>query len=462
MSGFDENGLAPSNVDVKGQYNQTYFSRMREQLASQAAVEQQAYGTNQAYKPLPEDLSYKQRIAAVMDNNYNSMTDDDMIGLRRSIVREQMEMRDRMRLGLDKAFSGVPALALTGLIAPIAGYTVLEKTQGYRQRELDYKYAGSQFANQIDTYRARTGFSRDMSFDQASNMGNALRDRAYQGGSFFNVQDLTRMNAVASANGMFNVKEASGGMEGQTKEYLKQFDQLRKNTELVVKTLKTTMDGALKTIKELNQMGITGEGVQNYIGMTKAAGKMTGTGYDGFQKIGGIGAGIGQQYGYQGVVGMQQMQANYMQVNQQAYYNAGIRGAVQQVGGVANASAIITNAQMAIMNSAYGQKTMYAMMKNDGSIDSKNMHQFLSKGMSAYDISNKANERGYAIGIGGRASFRYKAMEAFQSLSADDRMRFDQQQFKTFSNSYARQGTDLDKAYAYAEQTMPGASWQES
>lgn len=439
--------------------NSKYFDRLQAYSTSQAAVNQQSYGVQQP-GGMPADMSYKQRIRAISDNKYNSASGTDMTNYRRVMAREQEIYREKLNASISRysaeAIPGAFMGMVSGMVAP---YFVMQPMAKFHERQQEYRYAGYQFANSIDTYADKTG-TRNFSYAQSNQLGTVLRDRSFQGGgsNFFGMGDLQRMNQIGAANGMLNVGNVAGGnsIENQTKEYARQFDQLRKNTEMVVKTLKTTMEGGLKVIKDMKAMGVRDTDIQGFVGKMAGGAQAAGMSYQGFQTLGGVGAQLAQQSGMNAMVGISGIQTAAMQLSQQNFYDPSMRRIINSVGGVANAAAMVSQANMSLLNTPVGTKMMAAMMNRDAatgvaSFDEKAQDRLLSGKMSGYEITQRANGYGYKVGAAGRFMAKYDFQEAYQNLNAQQRDKMMRSYVSAWGNSYQRQGTKREWAYGAME-----------
>ena len=452
--------------------NRTYFDRLQAYSLSQAAVTQQGYNTYQG-QGMPTDMSYLQRMRMLNDNRFTETTDDSPSNYRRIIAREQDVYRERLHDSLTRytseAVMSMPfGSSLVGLaLGAAVPYAAMNPLSKYRERQQEQRYLGYQFANSIDTFADRIG-AKDFSFSQSNQLGAQLRDYSQANrNSFFGSNDLVRMGNIANANGLINMgRGAEGtGVEGQTKEYMKQFEQLRKNTELVVKTLKTTMEGGLKVIKDMKAMGVADSQIGSYVGQLNTMAKASGMSYTGYQTLGGVGAQLAQQSGFNGVVGMASIQTAAMQLNQQNAYDPRMARAISNVGGVANAAAIVTQSNMAFVNTPVGTKIMAAVMGRRNAetgqvdFDTSALNRMISGKMSAEETTNRANAYGQRVGAPGRYMSKFELPEAYASLNYDQREDMMRGYVKMFGNSYMRQGTRREKTFAALESlgiTDPG------
>lgn len=143
--------------------------------------------------------------------------------------------------------------------------------------------------------REKLGMS-GLSYDEASALGGSLAGMMMEKtgtfgqkqAGFFNAEQMSRIHKIGVSGGLIN---AAGPRSGTIGQYEKNFKELVKTTEDIVKVLNTTIEGGMSIIKEMNQIGFTTlPQIRSQIKGAKAIGGATGLGFQNTMQLGAAGA----------------------------------------------------------------------------------------------------------------------------------------------------------------------------
>ena len=365
-----------------------------------------------------------------------------------------------MDIGLWQSVSGVSSLALgaSKFIAPIgiplaatlaAGYFVNKGVQNALQRQ---QYMHS-MAGDIEQYRGRLGFNEPLSYGQATTLGKSLTGMAYEraNGGYFSTDQIARIHKIGLSNDMLSAKGGSTGNRGTMRQYEQNVRDLTDTTEEVVKLLQTTIEGGMSVIKELQNTGFGSmKQVKQQIRQAKSFGGITGLGAQNMMQIGAAGARSVQGTPWDAAVGASMYQTGAASASHLANLGPAGAYAVRRAGGVAAAGGAIGRFQMNVLSSGMGTKAVAYAMKADGTIDNARMGQLLSGNVSAYDMVQGANERGYNMGISGRVQFERNKADLLNNMNDLGRSQMTNQIFKAWGSN--RYGSLDAKAWVFAGQ----------
>jgi len=300
-------------------------------------------------------------------------------------------------------------------------------------------------ASDIEQYREGLGFNSPLGIGSATNLAESLQRTMYQGG-FFNTEQQSRIHKIGLSNNMISSRGGKAG--GTIQQYEKNFIELRDTTAEVVKLLKTTIEGGMSVMKELQQSGFSVGAIKGQIRQAKAFGNLTGLGSQNMLQIGAAGAASVQGTPWSASVGASMYQSGAAQAATIANANRSGAYAVQRVGGTAAAGAMIATAQMNVLSSGLGTRGVAYAMNTNGTIDNSRMARLLSGKASAYEIESGASQRGYGMGISGRALFERNKEDFLNNLSDEGRVAMTQQLFQKWGTQ--RYGTEEAKAWVFA------------
>jgi hypothetical protein len=335
---------------------------------------------------------------------------------------------------------------LGGMALPMAAAAALAYIPG---RAINQAVERQRFihstASDIEQYRGGLGFNSPLGMDSATNLAESLQRTMSQGG-FFNTEQQSRIHKIGLSNNMISSRGGKAG--GTIQQYEKNFIELRDTTAEVVKLLKTTIEGGMSVMKELQQSGFSVGAIKGQIRQAKAFGNLTGLGTQNMLQIGAAGAASVQGTPWSSTVGASMYQSGAAQAATIANANRSGAYAVQRVGGTAAAGAMIATAQMNVLSSGLGTRGVAYAMNTNGTIDNTRMARLLSGKASAYEIESGASQRGYGMGISGRALFERNKEDFLNNLSDMGRVQMTQQLFQKWGTQ--RYGTEEAKAWVFA------------
>ena len=332
-----------------------------------------------------------------------------------------------------------------GLLAPMVPMQFLDNGITKTLERQKFMHAT---ANDLDQYRDRLGFKGGLSYTQSTSLGASMAGEMARGGGFFSAAQQMSINKIALSNDMISAA-GPGKMSGTTQQYLKNFKELKETAELVVKTMKTTLEGGMSVIKELQGAGFNSFAqVKQQIKQASAIGAMTGIGASNAMVLGAHGAQAVQGTSWNASVGASMFQTGAMQAA--AITKGSVSGAyaVQRAGGVAQAGATIATAQMNIlMNSSIGTRMAAYAMNPDGTTNAARMEKLLTGKESAYGVVMGSAARGFAMGSS-RVRFPFMKEDFYNSLNDEARSQMSMQAFNLWREQ--RGGKLEDQAVVFA------------
>lgn len=342
--------------------------------------------------------------------------------------------------------AGITAFAgATLLSAPIV-IMVAKRVEENMQRQ---KYMHS-IALDLQLNRDKLGM-RGLTYDDASSLGSGMADDmvAKKGfgkqAGFFSGDQLMRINKIGIAGGMLN---AAGPQAGSIAQYQKNFKELVKTTEEVVKTLRTTIEGGMSVIKEMNQIGFTNlPQIRAQVKSAQGIGSATGMGFQNVMQVGAAGAQAVQGTPWKASVGASMYQMGGLHAYAMSGASKNAAYAVDRAGGVAQAGAIIANSQMNVLQSGIGTRVAAAIMNPNGSLNEDRLRSMLSGKMTGYQTVSQAETTGFAMGSA-RPRFSLFKEDLLNRLSDSERAGLVNQSFRMWGKE--RYGSLESKAWVFA------------
>lgn len=346
-------------------------------------------------------------------------------------------------------FGGITAFGGSMLLsAPITAIIASRVNQTMERQ----KYMHS-IALDLQQNREKLGMS-GLSYNEASALGGSMADMMMEKtgafgqkqAGFFNAEQMSRIHKIGVAGGMMS---AAGPRSGTIGQYQRNFKELVSATEEIVKTLQTTIEGGMSIIKEMNQIGFTTlPQIRSQIKAAKAIGGATGLGFQNTMQLGAAGAQAVQGTPWNASVGASMYQMGAVAASTIAGASRQSAYAVDRVGGVAQAGAVIANAQMNILQSGIGTRIAAYAMNPDGSMNQGRLNAMLSGRVSAYQTVSGANNTGYAMGQD-RVRFGMFKADMLNNLSDTERAGLTRQAFRMWGAE--RYGSLENKAYVFAK-----------
>ena len=314
-------------------------------------------------------------------------------------------------------------------------------------------------ASSLEQYRGNIGMPA-MTYGQASGLGQNLMAKSFERGQFFNPLQQMDVLKTALANDMVTSK-SRGSATGDIKTFEKNFRELLTTTEQIVKTLKTTKEGGLAVIKEMQQSGF---GTMNQIrsGLTNASafGNMTGIGAQNMLQLGSAGARAVQGTSWTAASGAGMFQYGGAIAGQMAQNGSpAARRTIEMAGGVAQAGASLAQNTMNILKSGMGAKVMAYMMNDTGELNQGRLNAVMSGRVSGYAAVMGGADRAYHMTMAGnRPMFDRWRSERLNEMAESDPVTLEMIKRKTFSMwAKTRRGTLESKAQVWGKMwSAPG------
>ena len=450
----------PINKDRPG--NIDPFAKFDNYIRYQDMVRYQTISQYEQSSITPQSLSgYQQRSMA--RGAYQYGTGDDIA------PRYYQRQREMTRLGRiggvvtgAATFAPVVTMAMGGFVSGLAISGAAAVPGIYLARGVDRTIERQKLmhsmALDLEQYRSNLGLNSSLSYDDATRLSTRLLQGMGPGpgegklggtGQFFNREQQFRIHKVAISNNMINAR-GYGADSGTMKQYERNFEELKKTTEDVVKLMQTTIEGGMSVIKNLQQSGFKSmRDVRAQIFQSKAFGGLTGLGTENMMQIGAAGAQAVQGTPYSAMIGANMYQQGAAQAGIMARGSMAGQYLVDRVGGVAAAGAAIGRFHMNIFSSGMGTKLAAYMMNPDGTMNKDRLNRVASGKVGVDEMIRGAGDRAYAMGAG-RASFEEKKMMLYNDPTTKGWIR-DQMTTDIFNMWRSRKpGSVEDQAWVFA------------
>jgi len=458
-------GYGPADADYSGQIDPfaafdnriRYNDMIRRQMVTQyqQSVARPATMTLAQQRYIASDPRFQYGVAGGQDQR----TYQRQAAMSRSAYGSAVLTTGMDIAGWQLAAGGVAAAGMKGLAATMgiplavsmAGMHFVNKgVQNSLERQ---RYMHSTAAD-IEQYRDQLGFNEPLSYKQATmlgrNISGAMYGRAGKG-SFFSIEDMSRIHKIGLSNRMLSAGGGGPGMSGTLRQYERNVAELTDTTEEVVKLLQTTIEGGMSVIKELQQSGFGTMGqVRQQVRQAKAFGGITGLGAQNMMQIGAAGARAVQGTPWDATAGASMYQSGAASASFMRGLGASQAYAVRRAGGVAAAGGALANFQMNVLSSGMGTKLAAYAMNADGTVDNARMGKLLSGSVSAYDMVQGANQRGYDMGPSGRVLFEFNKADMFNNMNDVGRAQAVNRLFQAWSSN--RPGSSAAQAAVFAGQ----------
>lgn len=427
---------------------------------------------------MPDPRNYTQMVSqyhsrsAVAQNTYHSLSSIDQSNSVKADARSYQRQAElnrlatistAMNIGADVAlYSGASAITsamgatgVAAIAAPLAATAIPMAMVGRTLNDYLAKQRSIHgIGRDIDIYSSRLGFGTPLTYDQSTALGANMYSEFNRRGNFFSSEQQERIHKIGLSNDMMS---ARGADPGSMQQYQENFRKLRDTTAEVVKMMKTTIEGGMNIIKDMQNMGFGSlDDIRNQVKQVKALGDMAGIGTGNMTSVGFAGASYATNANpyWRASSGARAFQTG---AASSAYIAAGSPGGAQaviDVGGVANAGAILGRTQMENLQGSIGTRMLSYAMNPDGSIDESRLGSVMGGGVSAYGLVSGSNQRGYNMGASGRALFARNKRQALNALDPVQIARLDQRAFELWGQG--RTGTMEAKAWVYSGMKTSG------
>jgi len=343
--------------------------------------------------------------------------------------------------------AGAMGLVGSGVLGAALAYPVIKSVQNTMERQ---KYMHN-IAADVEMYRDKLGFNGGLSMSQATALGGTLGGEMFKKGGFFNKEQQMQIHKIAVSNDLISAR-GQGNESGTIHQYTKNFKELIKTTEMIVKTLQTTKEGALATMSDLNKRSgfSTMSQIQSQVIQAKALGNMTGIGSQNALLLGVAGANATQGTPWATSTGAGMYQYGAFNAGMLARGGAGAY-AVERAGGVAQAGATLANIQMnSLMNGPIAMRFAAYAMNNDGSLNKGRMTDLLRGNVSPEQVVSGSGDRGVGMGVSGRVLFNRNKAKLFNQMSPELLDRASRMEFELWSRNRGDASLEA-KAWKFAE-----------
>jgi hypothetical protein len=323
-------------------------------------------------------------------------------------------------------------------------------------KTLERQRAMQQASSNIEQYKERIGLP-NISSGQASMLGNNLTVGMYAKGQFFDPMKQQEILKYGLANDMLSGR-GRGMASGDIKTFEKNFKELLETVKQVSKTMKTTAEGSMAVIKEMQMGGFGTMGqISNSITSAKAFGSMTGLGMQNILQIGQAGAQAVQGTPFSSVSGANMyMGGAAIAANMARGNNLTSTQAVQSVGGIAQAGGIIAQTQMNIMKTGMGSRILASVMNQQGKLDDSALQNFLQGNQSGHEVIGRAAQVAHGWGTSGRAMAKFNMSDAANQIAENPILMAQTigAAFNTWRSN--KRGDRQAQAYVFAENFVQG------
>jgi hypothetical protein len=402
------NSKRPGNIDPFASFDNRmrYQDMVQYQMISQY---QQSIITPQATSQM-RDMARGEYQYGTGDDNamryYQRQREMSRIGRAGSMVSGFSSFGIPAAVDLAASSAGMGFMASMGAaftVGAIPGYLI---TKGV-DRTIERQRLMHSMALDLEQYRGNLGLNSALSYGDATALSSRILGGMGPGagegplggtGAFFNREQQSRIHKIAVSNNMLNAR-GYGADSGTMKQYEKNFEDLKKTTEDVVKLLQTTIEGGMSVIKNLQNSGFRNmKDIQAQVRQAKAFGGITGMGAENMMMVGAAGAQAVQGTPWSAAVGANMYQQGAAQAGLMSRGSATGQYAVDRVGGIAAAGGAIARFQMNMFSSGMGTKAVAYMMNPDGSVNNSNFNRMVSGKAGAFDIVAGAGALGYSMG----------------------------------------------------------------
>jgi len=294
---------------------------------------------------------------------------------------------------------GIGGASVAGIALPLAAAAVPMHFIGKGiNQALERQSNIHNIAADVGQYAGRLGFNSSLTYNQGTSLGGMVERSMSTPGQFFSKSQQMAIHKIGLSNDLLSAKGA-GASSGSIQQYTRNFEELRDTTEEVVKLLKTTVEGGMSVIKELQQTGFGSlRQIKNQVIQAKAFGGLTGLGTQNMMQIGAAGAQAVQGTPFSARAGANMYQTMATQASMMATTSPAMAQAVARAGGAGNAGGQLSSMMMNIMNSGMGTKLAAYAMNPDLSVNQNKLDRALSGNVSAYGLVSGANDVGFAMG----------------------------------------------------------------
>jgi len=275
---------------------------------------------------------------------------------------------------------------LTGLAMPmIIAQPAVSFLQSGVEANLMQRQKIANTINDIHSSKAALGLTGQTDIETRM-LGRDIFKSYKERGGFFNADSKETIHKIAISNGMMSAVKRGSADSGTIKQYKKNFEELVKTTEEVVKMLGTTIEDGMSIMKTMKSMGYSSLAeVRGAISSAKGLGMSTGLGYENMMKMGSLGAQSVAGTSFTGATGSRVFQ-NMTAMAATAYkYNSDMAASVNRAGGLDTASGILGRATMNAIASGLGDKSIAAILDQNstlkngvGAIDPKKLAKMVN------------------------------------------------------------------------------------
>lgn len=290
-----------------------------------------------------------------------------------------------------------------------------------------------------------TGFGTKSSIGQrgaASEAGRYVVDVSRKS-QFFGTGDVMNIHKIGLASGLLK--------GGTATEYKKNFDDLIKSAEDVVKMLNTTIEGGMSVMSSVKKsIGLTKmSDIRQYIGQSVAAGAVSGYGGANMMRFGAMGAAQVRGTGISGMVGAGMMQQSIVRARQNLTFNPQLGQSYIDLGGAAGVGQVTMRATTNVLNAGFGRMALASVYDpSTDTINQRGLTRLMAGKMSAGEIAS-AGQGWDQYDI---ANFDLQAPKLINRLGADKARLVTQGVFEAWTRERVGDVTDMRQRRAAASQ----------
>ena len=437
---WDSHALGPAGPIVgPGAPNNTidYGQMMRYQTVSQFQQMMNRSSTASFYQQQQQMYNPRFSTGAQNENwkSYQRQSEANRVGYAGAFVSG----------GTEFAISSLAMAAVPGFIAGmgaslLAPIVPMAFVNYGVNRTMERQKAMISMANDLDQYRGQIGL-RDLTYTQSTMLASDLTKSMYSDehnpNKFFNAKQQQEMFKIGLSNNMLSAK-TKGMVTGDIKQFEKNTKELFEATEIIVKTMNTTLQGGMSIIKEMQMKGFGTVGqIRNSVTQAQGYGFMTGIGAQNILQVGATGANstAGTTWNPQSGSNMYMMGA--AQVSTLA--RSGIsQDVITRLGGIGQAGGAMGQMQMNILKSGMGRWVSAYLMNPTGGLSESAFDRLAAGKVGAYEMVTKGGQNFNNLSPSERFMWRRRQGEMLNDLVQDPTKAgvAAYQTYKTWSQQY--------------------------
>ena len=322
------------------------------------------------------------------------------------------------------------------------------------ERGVERRRWANDISRDLDEYSGRWTQGRGFGAINNNALGREMMEEmtTRRPGEFFRAEDQLKINKMGLASGLLRGNDIG--------EYKKNFEDLKKNAKDIVQLLNTTIEGGMSVMKEMQGAGFRTPGMMSrQIQQAAGYGMVSGMGTQNMLGIGMAGAQNAIGTGWSPAAASNMYMTNATNLTLAAQNNGQIQRDVVGLGGIANATAGVSNTAMNIMASGMGLRMMTAVMDPTSHLVNRDLLEKVSQGkMGAEEIISRSSRYGTSGELGGaanRATAGRDVMRAAGKMDSFDQMDIIRDSYMAWAKTHANGIMDEQTGFAYIRQFAP-------